>query len=244
MKQFFEEYGGVALGILAVLVLIAMVSPVGAKIKESLTGVVNGFSESLTEGFKGATGTDESKEEEAVYEGTVSVGSTLTLGTYEQNGDYSSSEDITWKVLAVQEGKAFVTTEKALEIKAIGTSTTTWENNEIRSFLNGEFLESFTDEEKAIIIESTIDTDNISTTDKVFLLSKEEVNTYLGSNNTCYKTGKVETQINQQDYAVEGYWLRNTGYAVKEAYKSETWTIGTSTYTYNTVRPAMWIRIK
>lgn len=27
MKQFFEEYGGVSLGILAVLVLIAIVSP-------------------------------------------------------------------------------------------------------------------------------------------------------------------------------------------------------------------------
>lgn len=27
MKQFFEEYGGVSLGILAVLVLIAIVNP-------------------------------------------------------------------------------------------------------------------------------------------------------------------------------------------------------------------------
>ena len=29
MKRFFEEYGGVSLGILAVLVLVAIVSPVG-----------------------------------------------------------------------------------------------------------------------------------------------------------------------------------------------------------------------
>ena len=29
MKQFFEEYGGVSLGILAVLVLVAIVNPVG-----------------------------------------------------------------------------------------------------------------------------------------------------------------------------------------------------------------------
>lgn len=51
MKQFFEEYGGVALGILAVLVLIAMVSPIGTVIKNSLTGVTNSFSNKMTEGL-------------------------------------------------------------------------------------------------------------------------------------------------------------------------------------------------
>lgn len=47
MKRFFEEYGGIVLGILAVLVLIAMVSPVGGKIKESLTGVTKRFDEKM-----------------------------------------------------------------------------------------------------------------------------------------------------------------------------------------------------
>ena len=36
MKRFFEEYGGIALAILVVLVLIAILSPVGGKIKGSL----------------------------------------------------------------------------------------------------------------------------------------------------------------------------------------------------------------
>ena len=47
MKQFFEEYGGVALGILALLVLIAMITPVGNIIKSSLQGIVNKFSSSM-----------------------------------------------------------------------------------------------------------------------------------------------------------------------------------------------------
>ena len=55
MKQFFEEYGGVALGILAVLVLIAMVSPIGNAIKGSLTGITNSFSQKMNAGLNTAT---------------------------------------------------------------------------------------------------------------------------------------------------------------------------------------------
>lgn len=51
MKQFFEEYGGVSLGILAVLVLIAIVSPVGGKIKGSLKEVTKGFDDKMKNGM-------------------------------------------------------------------------------------------------------------------------------------------------------------------------------------------------
>lgn len=44
MKQFFESYGAVALGILALLVLIAMITPVGNIIKTSLQGTTETFS--------------------------------------------------------------------------------------------------------------------------------------------------------------------------------------------------------
>lgn len=44
MKQFFESYGAVAFGILALLVLIAMITPVGNIIKTSLQGTVQTFS--------------------------------------------------------------------------------------------------------------------------------------------------------------------------------------------------------
>lgn len=54
MKQFFEEYGGIALGILAVLVLIAMVSPIGTVIKNSLTGVTNNFANKMNTGLDNA----------------------------------------------------------------------------------------------------------------------------------------------------------------------------------------------
>lgn len=44
MKQFFEQYGAVALGVLALIVLIAMITPVGNIIKTSLQGTVETFS--------------------------------------------------------------------------------------------------------------------------------------------------------------------------------------------------------
>lgn len=47
MKQFFEQYGAVALGILALLVLIAMITPVGNIIKTSLQGTVQTFSSGI-----------------------------------------------------------------------------------------------------------------------------------------------------------------------------------------------------
>lgn len=47
MKQFFENYGAVALGILAFLVLIAMITPVGNIIKTSLQGTVQTFSSGI-----------------------------------------------------------------------------------------------------------------------------------------------------------------------------------------------------
>lgn len=47
MKQFFEQYGGVALGILALIVLIAMITPVGNIIKTSLQGTTETFSSKM-----------------------------------------------------------------------------------------------------------------------------------------------------------------------------------------------------
>ena len=47
MKQFFEQYGAIALGILALLVLIAMITPVGNIIKTSLQGTSHKFATSM-----------------------------------------------------------------------------------------------------------------------------------------------------------------------------------------------------
>ena len=70
MKQFFEEYGGVALGILALLVLIAMITPVGNIIKTSLQGIVNKFSTSITNQIDDAMNSTKNAQESANTQGT------------------------------------------------------------------------------------------------------------------------------------------------------------------------------
>ena len=78
MKRFFEEYGGIALTILAVLVLIAIVSPVGGKIKESLTGVAKGFGEKMNSGLT---------DSEFNVDGTISKKQSFVGYYADTNGD-------------------------------------------------------------------------------------------------------------------------------------------------------------
>lgn len=82
MKQFFEQYGGVALGILALLVLIAMITPVGNIIKTSLQGTVQTFgtkmdgqvdtmTESMNAAFTNAAGFTGIKDNHFYYDGKI-----------------------------------------------------------------------------------------------------------------------------------------------------------------------------
>ena len=45
MKAFFEEYGFIVLSAIVVLLLIGMASPIGTKIQESATGIVDTLTE-------------------------------------------------------------------------------------------------------------------------------------------------------------------------------------------------------
>lgn len=83
MKQFFEEYGGIALAILVVLVLIAILSPVGGKIKGSLKEVTKGFDDKMKNGmnssgigFGGSSGGGGTKPEQTV---NLTTGQKITI---------------------------------------------------------------------------------------------------------------------------------------------------------------------
>jgi|GEM_PF-1727299 len=98
---------------------------------------------------------------------------------------------ITWVILEVKDGKSLIMAEDVLEQRAFHSAggDVTWETSEIRAYLNGEFYNTtFSDAEKAKISESTITNASNSkygirggndTTDKVFLLSLQEAETYL-----------------------------------------------------------------
>ena len=67
MKQFFESYGAVALGILALLVLIAMITPVGNIVKTSLQGTAHKFSSSINSQTDAMTSDMEKMLENSMY---------------------------------------------------------------------------------------------------------------------------------------------------------------------------------
>ncbi|MDR2686942.1 MAG: DUF6273 domain-containing protein [Oscillospiraceae bacterium] len=109
-----------------------------------------------------------------------------------------------WRVLDVQNGKALLITENIIEQRPYDEDGAghAWETCPLRAYLNGEFLENFTPEEQDRIC----DTENVNlgnhwlgglgregggnTTDKVFLLSIEEVVDYFGDSGQL-RNGKL-----------------------------------------------------
>jgi len=103
-----------------------------------------------------------------------------------QFGDYK------WRVLALQGDKALIITEDVIDERPYHEEPAlfvTWETCTLRKYLNGEFLQKFTIEQRVKIIETHINnSDNLwygtwggnETQDKVFLLSLQEVDRYFG----------------------------------------------------------------
>ena len=85
MKQFFESYGGVALGILALLVLIAMITPVGNIIKTSLQGTAHKFSTSINSQTDDAFDAMQKIQESATD--LLSIGSIIRINDLDMNHD-------------------------------------------------------------------------------------------------------------------------------------------------------------
>jgi hypothetical protein len=110
---------------------------------------------------------------------TPKIGSIMRLGKYD------------WRVLDVQNGQALLISDKVIEKKRYHTDrvATTWEKCELRGYLNSTFYDSF-GQDKLRISESQINNPNNlwygtgggnATTDKIFLMSIEEVDKYFGN---------------------------------------------------------------
>ena len=117
---------------------------------------------------------------------SISVGDTVLFGRYEQdNSGSDGKEAIEWRVLAKSGGKALLVSKKALDCKPYNTSyaSVTWKNCTLRSWLNSDFLSSaLTSSEKATVSTTTLSNYNeASTSDKAFLLSTNDLKSYLSS---------------------------------------------------------------
>jgi hypothetical protein len=162
-----------------------------------------------------------------------------------------------WTVLEVKDGKTLVMSDEVLGQRAYHAAggAVTWENCELRSYLNGEFYnKTFTDKEKTRIAETTVTNASNSkygirggndTKDKVFLLSLNEAETYLFGFTDLLRAKDIKTG----EYV---WWhLRSPGEALDvAACVSSTGLIDyhgvTDGVTDPTggVRPAMWLNLE
>ena len=111
--------------------------------------------------------------------GDVRVGDIIEFGNYD------------WRVLEVRGNQVLILTDRVIVRRRYHHSLDdiTWETSEIRRWLNEEFFNRFSQQDQARIAQATVVNNNNqwlgtsggnNTTDRVFLLSLDEVVSYLG----------------------------------------------------------------
>jgi len=188
----------------------------------------------------------------------VSVGDIISLGKWNE-------QSIEWQVLAVESEKALVVSKYIVDVHRYNNKmfSVTWENCELRKWLNDYFyMYAFSGRDKKKILETTIFTegnpeieedDGCKTNDKVFLLSAAEAEKYFASDEERICSEKESAE----EENVEGWWLRSSlpgyGYVYDDGYIDKTIDIHyfEQDIDFNRVlpsvrgvRPAMWISLK
>jgi hypothetical protein len=196
---------------------------------------------------------------------TAAVGDLIEFGGYE------------WRVLEVSDGKALIMTDKL-----IGFSTryhganepVTWADCDLRAYLNGAFYNSFPDADRArIAATQNANNDNpwyddgtrgiggADTTDKIFLLSLEEVVKYFGDSgqlanqpqsdvyridniDDAYNDARIAYDTNGEDWP---WWLRSPGAsgngAASVSMDGQIYVRGNEVTSGGYIRPALWLSL-
>ena len=203
---------------------------------------------------------------QGIFFSKAKIGSSIYLGTYEQDNNTSNGKEIIeWIVLDKPGNKALVVSKYALDCQPYDTQTfaVTWKDSHIRKWLNNSFInDAFNSNEKARILETEVKLDkNPSfrsfekgpTIDKVFLLSIREANKLipLTENRVCSPTEYAlskglfkYTSSSDGRYAC-CWWLRTIGEGSAASCVRENGFVDNKgcdvVSTDNGVRPAMWI---
>ena len=206
---------------------------------------------------------------------SAEVGKYITFGKYEQdNNNDNGAEPIEWLVLDHQSGRTLLLSRYGLDgiWYSYESDGITWENSNIRSWLNTVFYDAaFGNTEKDRIVQITNENpDSTSfwkgigrevdssiggndTQDNVFLLSIDEVNTYLGlsaENNqdcACMPTAYADSKGVYSPGAECWWWLRSPGNEQCYAAVVDDYGRALSEYVYHAdrttpaVRPAIWV---
>ncbi len=208
---------------------------------------------------------EKAKELIKAYPQVAQIGDIIYFGNYEQdNRTANGKEEIEWRVLEKDaEGNMLVVSRYALDCRRYHDSVAqvTWENCDLRQWLNNDFCSTaFSNADKKKIKATTIENrDNADyytsggndTKDKVFLLSIDEVKTYLPStvDRVCLATHYAESQGSQLEGITKAcrWWLRSPGSTLYSAsyVKLDGFILQLGTpvsLEKLSVRPAMWVK--
>lgn len=200
------------------------------------------------------------------------VGDIVTFGTYEQdNNETNGKEPLEWRVLAKDEEKMLLITDKVIDSIPFNNEMQewiTWEDSSLRAWLGGEFITSaFSEEEAARILETSNTNDENrdygipameNTTDRVFILSINETTEYMSTqeyssvaddNCVAYPTEyAIAKNIEVRNGGAVMWWLRESTSGRPAAACDD---LGKRfhngrpmDYTGTGVRPAMWVKIE
>lgn len=213
------------------------------------------------------TGTGSADTSSANRDG-VYAGATVKFGSYEQdNNTGNGKETLEWTVLDVQGDKALIITEKVIGFRRYYSNlqtAVTWENSGLRSWLNNNFIsDAFTSSQSSNIYTTTLTNSNnpvygtaggSNTSDKVFVLSASEVETYMpyeedrmaACTDYALVGGGGDSALRSPELGTSYWWLRTPGiFNYSSMYVHYT---GSARYdgmavanTIVGVRPAMWV---
>ena len=173
------------------------------------------------------------------------VGDVVEFGSYEQDGDTSNGkEPIEWRVLAVEGNRAYVVSQKALDVHAFNADEddgNDWNSSDLKKWLENDFAsQAFTSDEMNAIDGTptllSIDEANKyfkSDSDRICMPTQQAVNNGVwtgGNNGACYwwlRSPGVDSDLAAYVYA-DGY-VDSDGHRVAN--------------TGDTVRPALWINL-
>ena len=182
-------------------------------------------------------------------------------------GDIIKFGDYTWQVLDIQGVGALLLCEKAVAQKQYNKtfSDVTWETSLLRKYLNEDFFDKFSEEEKTHILETKVTNNHNhwfntkggnSTNDKIFILSLGEVVKYFGDSgqlsNRPVDARRIKDDFNSSrivkdlDDIDTWWWLRTPGfYALNAVYINISGWIyidGNNVNLYGGgIRPALWL---
>ena len=160
------------------------------------------------------------------------------FGKYPQGKTDATPSPIEWMVLDEKDGNTLLVTAKVIDSKPFHNQQipVTWDNCDLRTWLNREFYNiAFSPEEQSAIASSEVTADKNprfdtpvgkTTQDKVFLLSYQECLNYMpqDKDRKCFPTEYAISRgcyINTDGHAA--WWLRSNGMSETEPEHLATW---------------------